>query len=288
MPGRSWPLARVAPLVLGLAALGGVACGVAYAPPAREPDRAEVAGPEVAVTAPTSAPSEEDPPPVPWPMGWCAAWSSESVETASSAPTRAHGLTGRVVRGGEGVPPPPCSYVSKYAANLDEDALPDPSWVVLRERESGRELTVAVALEGFALPARPGQTLAVTERLTRGPSLSGALLVRDGSGAPLLWMGAEGELDQLNPPGGLRLGRGDPTASGEWSCGTWGAYALTVGEAPEAVGYGQRLRRADHEVFHGGLLRDLLVDRCARGSMAQSWVAIRWARAEATGKREKG
>lgn len=287
-PGSS----RGAIALLGALASGG--CGTANAP---EAGRAEDLREESATVTPPAQPSAPVPrkaPPLPVPMGWCVGW----VEAAPKAgeeklvpvPARSSTqATGRVVLSGTSVPPSPCSYVSKYAANLEESELPDPSWVQLRERDSGRELVLAVALGGASLPSRPGASLIIEELLVRGTPPSGYLMVRDASGEPLLWMAADRDLDALRRPPELSFARGEHVAGSDWECGVWSAYALVVneGETSTVLPYGEQIALGKRRIFHGGMLRDLMVDRCIGATMANVWVAMSWEAPEERGSAKR-
>lgn len=277
-------LPRVPGAMLGALALTG--CGVANAPDApRAPGSPEAPAAEL---APTPASARQVPPPAPVPMGWCAEWLDEAPgedgATEAKLPVlrMSHLLTGRVVLAGTGIPPLPCAYLSKHAANVDESDLPDPSWVQIRERDSGRELVLAVSLSGASLPSKTGTSLIVEELLDRTAAPVGYLMVRDAAGKPLLWMATDQDLDALRHPPGLSLKRGEHAAGSAWECGIWAAYTIDVAAEDLAgtVPYGGSLQLGDRTIFHGGLLRDVMVDRCVAGTMAEVWVAIAWPRPE--------
>lgn len=278
MPARGRLELRGALLSAGLAC-GGGGCGVANAPSPDAPPRASETRP-VASAAESPPPR---PPPVPWPMGWCVGWTDDPVAEGTSdrieAKETSHLVNGRVMMAGTGVPPAPCAYVARHAANLDEDSLPDPSWVQIHERESGRELVVAVALAAEAMPQKTGANLIVEDTLRRGTPIEGHLYVRDGGGAPVLWISAADTLDNLREPPGIALERGENVASSEWTCGTWSAYDLDVIDRGirYRVPYGERLVVGDHTIFHGGLVRDVLVDRCLDARAATAWLGVAWA-----------
>ncbi len=260
-------------------------CGVANAPVGEDASQEPAGpGPESAPTSPPApAPSAQRPPPLPVPMGWCAGWVqlTEPEEEVAQPEILAHLVNGRVVLAGTGIPPSPCAYVTKHAANLEESELPAPSWVQIRERESGRELVLAVSLTGGSLPDKPGTSLIVEDALRVGPHPSGYLSVRDAKGSPLLWMATDRDLESLRRPPDLELARGEHAAGSEWECGTWAAYAIDVieGENRHVLPYGRSLALTGRTLFHGGLLRDVNVDRCVNTSMATAWLAMTWTRA---------
>lgn len=266
-------------LLLTAMVCGGVGCGVANAP---TPDAPPLAA-DARSAAPAVEPTAPHPPPVPWPMGWCVGWTDELTDGPATERVEprdlSHLVNGRVMLSGAGVPPAPCAYVTKYAANLDEDSLPDPTWMQVHERESGRELVVAVAFSGAVVPQKAGANVIVEDTLRRGNPPEGHLYVRDGSGAPLLWISAADTLENLREPQGIALERGESVASSQWSCGLWSASDMVVVEGGQRhpLPYGDRVAVGDHTLFHGGLVRDVLTDRCVDATAASAWLGVVWA-----------
>jgi len=166
-------------------------------------------------------------------------------------------LAARVATAGDGLPPDGCFDAGAVVGALPHAADAVSMWWFRAADAWGQSWTVGALVPALPRPVLPGQQVSTQYQWSSGgfSPTRGALELRDGGGALLLWIGQGGDIPDLALPAELAaLGRGKPRCQERESCGTWRGHDLTVstGAARATVRYGQEAVVGGLRLVHGG------------------------------------